>query len=145
MQGFGSYALGRDLSVSREEREVVILRVCARCGCPYEWGVHVAGWADRVGLTPDQLRASVNGTPDDPAWSPTQRLLVRLVDELHDRSSVSDGLWGDLTEHWSVEQLLDLLVLVGWYHAIAFVANTAGVGAEDWAAPYPESRHGAGP
>lgn len=37
------------------EREIVIDRTCARCGCEYEWGVHVAAFGSAVGLTPDQL------------------------------------------------------------------------------------------
>jgi hypothetical protein len=37
--------------VSRRHREIVIDRTCARCGCAYEWGVHVALFAQRVALT----------------------------------------------------------------------------------------------
>src|SRR5215813_9533440 len=32
-------------------REIVIDRTCARCGCRYEWGVHVAFFAGRAQLT----------------------------------------------------------------------------------------------
>jgi hypothetical protein len=39
--------------VSLRYREIVIDRTCARCGCAYEWGVHVALFAQRVALTPD--------------------------------------------------------------------------------------------
>ena len=34
--------------VSLRHREIVIDRTCARCGCAYEWGVHVAFFAQRV-------------------------------------------------------------------------------------------------
>ncbi|HEV7760231.1 MAG TPA: hypothetical protein VGO78_14620 [Acidimicrobiales bacterium] len=30
------------------DREIVIDRTCARCGCQYEWGVHVAFFGDRA-------------------------------------------------------------------------------------------------
>ena len=66
------------------EREILIHRTCARCGCEYEWGVHAAVFARAVGLTDEQLEATVNGGADDPRWSERQSLLVRLADELHD-------------------------------------------------------------
>ena len=44
MTGWGGYLLGRKAGLDLRDREVVINRVCARCGAEYEWGVHVAGW-----------------------------------------------------------------------------------------------------
>src|SRR5438128_7747314 len=41
------------------EREIVIHRTCARCGCEYEWGVHAAVFAGAVRLTAEQLAATV--------------------------------------------------------------------------------------
>src|SRR5439155_1278756 len=54
--------------VSLRHREIVIDRTCARCGCAYEWGVHVAFFGQRVALTPEQLRATVHGDAEDSAW-----------------------------------------------------------------------------
>src|SRR5258708_3973788 len=54
MGTWGSYELSKRLSLSMRDREIVIDRICARCGCEYEWGVHVAFFADRVGLTGTQ-------------------------------------------------------------------------------------------
>src|SRR5467141_4395969 len=51
--------------VSLRQREIVIDRTCARCGCAYEWGVHIAFFAERVALTPAQVRATAQGGPDD--------------------------------------------------------------------------------
>src|SRR4030095_13791703 len=70
--------------LSLRHREIVIDRTCARCGCSYEWGVHVAFFAERVALTPEQIRATVHGTPHDPVWSEEEKLLVRAVGELPD-------------------------------------------------------------
>jgi hypothetical protein len=68
-------------------REIVIDRTCARCGCAYEWGVHVAFFSRRVELTPEQVRATVLGKADDPAWVHEERYLIQLVDELHDSAT----------------------------------------------------------
>lgn len=109
--------------VSLRHREIVIDRTCARCGCDYEWGVHVAFFAERVTLTPEQVRATVRGDADDPAWSAEERLLLRLVDELHDTATISDGLWTGLAAAFTVEQILELIALVGFYHSVSFFAN----------------------
>src|SRR5436309_8951770 len=83
--------------VSLREREIVIDRTCARCGCEYEWGVHVAFFADRVGLTAPQVTSLTHGGAADAGWAdPRERLLIRAVDALHDRSDIDDGLWAEL-------------------------------------------------
>ena len=51
MQPWGRYELGKAFSVGIRHREIVIDRTCARCGCEYEWGVHVAFFAERASLT----------------------------------------------------------------------------------------------
>ena len=38
-------------SISLRERELVIDRTTARCGSEYEWGVHIAFFAERANLT----------------------------------------------------------------------------------------------
>ena len=115
----------------------MIERVTARCGCEYEWGVHATAFGAAAGLDEALLRATVHGVPADAAWSETDRLLVRLVDELHDTARVSDDLWHALAARWPAETLLELLVLVGWYHVIAFVANAARVELEPWGQRFP--------
>lgn len=119
------------------DREVVIHRTCARCGCEYEWGVHAAVFARSVGLTDAQLAATVTAAADDPVWSPRQSLLVRLADELHDDATVSDELWSELAPTWDPPELIELLALAGFYHLVSFTANAAGVEHEDAAERFP--------
>ena len=137
MLPLGRYLLSRRLSVDAHDREVVIERVCARCGSEYEWGVHAVVFGAAAGLSDAQLQATAIGGCTDPAWNERERLLVRLVDELHDTGHVSKELWSGLASLWSAEQLLDLLVLAGWYHVICYVTNGALVPHEDWQAHFP--------
>jgi alkylhydroperoxidase family enzyme len=123
--------------VSLRHREIVINRTCARCSCAYEWGVHAAFFAERVGLTPEQLRATVHGGRNDPAWSDDERLLVRMVDELHDSGSVSDEVWEGLVATFSLEQILELIALVGFYHTVSFFANGLRLPPEPYGVPFP--------
>jgi 4-carboxymuconolactone decarboxylase len=123
--------------LSLRHREIVIDRTCARCGCAYEWGVHVAFFAERVALTPEQIRATVRGDANDSAWSGDELLLIRLVDELHDSADISNGLWGELGKAFSLEQIFEMIALVGFYHTVSFFANGTRLRAEPFAAQPP--------
>lgn len=130
--GWGGYLLGRNASLALRDREVVINRVCARCGAQYEWGVHVAAFGEAAGFTPAQNDAIADADADDVALTARDRLLVQLADELHDTATVSDALWPQLAAVWTSAQLIELLMLAGWYHAISYVCNAAGVPLEEW-------------
>jgi alkylhydroperoxidase family enzyme len=128
MLALGRYELGRELSIPLRQREILIDRTCARCGCEYEWGVHVGYLADRAALTPEQVTSLTSGGPSDQCWaSDVERLLIRAADELHDRSDIPDELWSELAGHFDQPQLLDIVLLCGWYHAICFIATAARV------------------
>jgi alkylhydroperoxidase family enzyme len=131
MGEWGRYELSRRLSVSMRDREIVIDRTCARAGCEYEWGVHVAFFAERVGLTDQQVSSLTHGSAADPCWATDrERLLIRLVDALHDDGDADDRLWAELSEEFDDGELLDLTMLCGWYHAISFTARCARVSLE---------------
>ncbi len=136
MRPLGAGLLGHGLLDPRE-REIVIHRTCARAGAAYEWGVHARAFGRAVGLTDEQIAATATGDAGDPAWSPRDALLVRLADELHDGATVSPDLWTELAAHWTPAQLIELLVLSGWYRLIAYVINGAAIAQETWAAPLP--------
>jgi 4-carboxymuconolactone decarboxylase len=119
------------------EREIVIHRTCARCGCEYEWGVHAAVFATSVGLSDAQLGATVSGEATDAAWSEREALLVRLADELHDGATVSNELWSELARNWDPPELIELIALAGFYHLVSFTANAARVEPEQGAARFP--------
>jgi len=136
MAGWGGYLLGRHATLPLRDREVVIDRVCARCGAEYEWGVHVAAFSAAAGFTPQQTAAIARVDTDLSPLMPRDRLLVRMVDELHDTCDVSDGLWAELAEQWTPPQLIELLLLAGWYRAIAYVCRVTRVPLEDWQARF---------
>jgi 4-carboxymuconolactone decarboxylase len=132
------HAPGRFSSIEPRDREIIIDRVCARCGCEYEWGVHVATFAAQVALTPDQVAATTAPSGSaPPSMTGRDRLLLRFVDQLHDTAAIDDQLWLKLLEIWTEAQILQMLVLAGWYHAISYVANAARLPLEDWAARFP--------
>ena len=119
------------------DREVLLHRTCARCSCEYEWGVHVVAFGRPLGMTEEQLRATVHEGSDAPVWSPRQQLLVRLADELHDTATVSDELWTELAQLWDDAQLVELISTAGFYHLVSFTANAARVEPEHYAERFP--------
>jgi 4-carboxymuconolactone decarboxylase len=136
MRPLGAKLLGHP-AVEPREREVVIHRATARAGAEYEWGVHAVAFGRPTGLSEEQIAATVESDDADSAWSARDRLLVRLVDELHDTATVTDDLWAELEREWSPEQLLELVVCAGWYRLIAQVINVARVEPEPWADRFP--------
>ena len=124
-------------SLERRQREIVILRTTARCGCEYEWGVHVSFFAAKVGLGDAEVAATVHGGAEATVWTQPERALIRLVDELHDTAHFSDALWTELRRHFRDDQLVELVVLAGFYHTISFVVNGLGVAREPSAPRFP--------
>ncbi|PKQ05649.1 MAG: carboxymuconolactone decarboxylase [Alphaproteobacteria bacterium HGW-Alphaproteobacteria-11] len=126
-------------ALSLREREIVIDRACARCGGEYEWGVHIAFFGERVGFGPAEIAATVAPGADAECWNANEKLIVRLVDQLHDTSTVDDALWTALKAAFSDEQLLEMIVLAGLYHMVSFVVNATRLPLEDYAARFPRT------
>ena len=132
----GAGILGRG-TVAPLLREVMIHRTCALTGAEYEWGVHAVAFGAPLGLSAEQLASTVHGCADDPVWADAERTVFRLADELHATSTVSDQLFSTLSEAFTHEQIIELCLTAGWYHAISYVIGAARVPLEDWAARFP--------
>jgi alkylhydroperoxidase family enzyme len=122
-------------TITLRDREIVIDRTCWRCGCEYEWGVHVAFFGPRAQLTPDEICALTSESAE--AFSPREQLLIAMCDQLHATSQLDDELWTRLAAEWSPAQLVELVVLAGFYHVIAFAANAFRLEPEPFAARFP--------
>ncbi|MBW2294501.1 MAG: carboxymuconolactone decarboxylase family protein [Deltaproteobacteria bacterium] len=124
--------------VDIRHRELVIHRTTARCGSEYEWGVHVNAFARPLGLSDEWIRATVSADADDPIWSPSEAVLVRLCDELHDTATISEALWKDLSQHFSEDVILELIYTAGMYHAVSFLTNGLALENEAFAERFPQ-------
>ena len=132
----GKLVYHRETDIAPPERELIIQRTTARCGAEYEWGVHAYVFGPRVGLTGERLHATVAGNGESPCWSKRERLLVEFADSLHDRSDIDDALWERMRGFWSEEQILELAMLAGLYHAISYVIRVARIECEDYGARF---------
>ncbi len=121
------------------EREIVILRTCARHGSEYEWGVHVSYFAARAKFTEQQVQATVTGDAKDAVWSPREALLLRLADALAASTRIDDSLWQSLHAEFSEEALLELLLLTGFYRTVSTLTNSLELALEEKAARFPHA------
>ena len=124
-------------SISVAERELVILRTCGVCKAEYEWGVHVAGFSAKAGFNEAQIRDTASKQSDLALWSSEQQLLIQLVDQLHETNQVDDALWVHLSDVYGPDQLVELIMLVGLYHAVSFMVNACRIEPEPFAPAFP--------
>jgi 4-carboxymuconolactone decarboxylase len=103
-------------------RELAVLRMAHLRGCEYEWRHHV-DMGREAGLTDDVIDGITRGEASDEL----DRVVLRAVDELEDKSTVSDTTWAALAEHLDQRQLMDLVFTIGCYGALAMAINTFGV------------------
>src|SRR5260221_2340334 len=62
--------------LSLRQREIVIDRTTARLGAEYEWGVHIALFAEKVGFGTTEIAATVHGPADAACWSAGELALL---------------------------------------------------------------------
>jgi len=123
ISGWGGYYLSKRSALTLRQRELVIMRTTSRCGADYEWGVHVAFFAKKVGLDEAQLTALAARVLDATPWSDGDLAILRAVDELHDSNDLSDKAWQALAAAVGDEGALEVTLLTGWYHAISYTVR----------------------
>jgi 4-carboxymuconolactone decarboxylase len=132
---FGGYLLYRGLLPERE-RELVILRVGWRSASVYEFGQHTTiGTA--AGLTAEEVAHLAEEHFD--GWAPADGDLVTFVDELCAANTVTDATWSRLAARWSEPELMELLVLAGFYRLVSGFLNSVGVQLEPGTPGWPET------
>jgi alkylhydroperoxidase family enzyme len=108
---------------SLRQRELIIDRVCALLGNEYEWGVHIRAFAEAAGLTPEEIAATVHGGSGAPVWSEAERALLAAVEALHAKASLDDTEFAALRQHFEAEQILELMLLCGFYRTVAYLCQ----------------------
>jgi alkylhydroperoxidase family enzyme len=125
--------------LSLREREIVIDRTCALTGCEYEWGVHVATFAEAANLTDEQVRATVLDGAGAPCWSESEQALIAAVDALHHRVSLDDAEFAALSAHYDDAKIFEIILLCGFYRTVSYIANGLDLPLEEKAARFPKA------
>lgn len=111
--------------LSDRDRELLIMRTGYLCDADYEWGQHVR-FCKAAGMADEEI-ARIAAGPDADGWSDDDATLLRAADELHANSRLSDATWSALADRFDEQQLIEVCMVVGQYHLVAFTLNSLGV------------------
>ena len=129
--------LDKDSPLSLRQREIIILRITANLGCEYEWGVHVTAFGQHAKLSEEQIAATKNQPAEAACWPENESILLAAVDDVCAHSRIQPRTYEKTCAHLNKEQQLELLALCGAYHTVSFIANTAELELEPFAARFP--------
>lgn len=132
----GGFLLNKGLLPARE-RELVILRVGWNARAQYEFGQHTI-IGRRSGLSDAEI-AALTRAPSEHDWSDDDRALIALADDLAADDCVSDATWSALASRWGDAELVELLVLAGFYRLVSGFLNSAGVQLDEGVPGFPET------
>ncbi len=113
-------------SISPRHREMAMLRMGWLSQSEYEWAQHARIAKASAGLTDADLRAIAVG-PGAEGWSPTDRAVLRMVDELRFETMISDRTWTALKDSYTEPQIMELLFTAAQYQLVSMALNTLGV------------------
>jgi alkylhydroperoxidase family enzyme len=125
---FSDMLASGDAVLHPAHRELVILRVAWRTRSGYEWSQHQR-MAAAEGLSEAKLLAVRDG-PDAAIWTPEERSMLRAVDEMIDRFSVTEETFQSLASSFNPAELFELLFVIGGYLCLATVLNSIGLQAD---------------
>jgi alkylhydroperoxidase family enzyme len=72
-----------------------------------------------------------------PGWTASEAALLRAADELHLEAVISDITWDALRGNYDELQLIEICMVVGQYHLVAFTLNSLGVEREPGVTGFP--------
>ena len=126
--GLGSAILGRQ-KLSPKLRELAILRVAALSPARYEWVQHVP-IAESTGVTTAQVEALERGDADAACFDELERLVLRFTTEVVRDVRASQATFDALLARLSAQEMVELVLAVGYYMMIARLLETTAVDLE---------------
>jgi 4-carboxymuconolactone decarboxylase len=121
---------GEDAVLSQRERRMLILRTSKRTRCAYEWEVH-SQQGQKAGDVSPQETTALDQDPLPPVpWSERERALLELADSVCRSDSLTDEEWIRTSKVLSAQDIIEALVVVGYYRMCAGLINAVGVPGE---------------
>ena len=109
-------------SLPDRAREVAIMRACARARGAYPYRQHV-GIGRSAGVTEAEL--AVLGQLQPALLDGELRVLVEMVDGLYRDNDLDDGVWARAQAAFSNDQIMDVILICGFYGLVSAVLNVA--------------------
>jgi|SRR5581483_948988 len=126
--GLGTSILGRQ-KLSAKLRELAILRVAGLSSARYEWVQHVP-IAQAVGATEAQVAALERGDVDAACFDAVERAVLRFTTEVVRDVRASEATFADALGRLSPQEVVELVITVGYYMLIARLLETTAVDLE---------------
>lgn len=114
------------------DRELVTLRVAHRVGSPYEWAHHTRS-AKISGVADAEIDAVIAG-PSHASWNVSTAAKLQAVDDIYDHNRVSEETWTTIARDYDEQQLIELLMLIGFYSMTGWMLNSIGIEVDGWLA-----------
>lgn len=108
-----AWPLRLDATVPRALREILILRIAQRSGVLYEWSHHVP-----MALAAGVPQAKVDAIPEGDAaavYDPTERLMLRLADEIVDGPGAGAATVAALRERFGDAGAVEVVLTASFY------------------------------
>jgi 4-carboxymuconolactone decarboxylase len=121
--GVGAHLIGHGL-LEEKLREIVILAVGRLSGSAYEIHQH-RSFARAVGLSDAKIAAVIEGESEP--LSAEERLAVRFTEELYRDGNVSDATFAEAQSFFPPAQLMELVILIGFYRTTATLLKVFAV------------------
>jgi 4-carboxymuconolactone decarboxylase len=126
-------------SIPPRLREIVILRSAWLSGSIYEFGQHTTIGLG-AGLTHSEIALLTGDALTE--WDADESAVITMTDQLHAKDWVQDATFESLMKRWDAAQVIELLMLAGFYRMLAGVLNSVGVEREPGVPGWPSGDSG---
>ncbi len=121
----GGTLLGK-LKLDARLRELCLLHAVKLEGGDYEWVQHVPIALD-LGATPHQIDALAKGDDTAPCFSALEKAALRFTREVVVDAKASEASLGEVRHHLSEREVVELILMAGFYITLARLTETLGV------------------
>lgn len=120
-------AIFRDLTISDYHKELMVLLVGAHENVAYEWEQHVS-IAQAAGVRQDQFIAIAEDRINDAdTFEENERVLLRFGKSVLDKGKAPSVLFKHALRHFSVQELSDAIIVLGYYRMISAHIQTFNI------------------
>ncbi|HVM96776.1 MAG TPA: carboxymuconolactone decarboxylase family protein [Candidatus Acidoferrales bacterium] len=124
----GSSILGQQ-KLSGKLRELAILRVAKLSPARYEWVQHVP-IAKATGATDQQIEALDRDDVQSSCFDAVEKLVLRFSTEVVRDVRASDATFAEMLKHFSSQEIVELILAIGFYMTMARLMETTGIDLE---------------
>jgi 4-carboxymuconolactone decarboxylase len=130
MKASGDMALAfrRDTALPHPTAELAILRAAQLLDAPYVWTRHVPLARD-CGVTAQQMN-EIASWPDSTAFTPAQKAALGFTEKAVQHLPLDQSAAAELRRHFTVREIVELAMVVGFYVSTAIFVKALAVPAE---------------